>query len=463
MKDIKEIISFPEGRTLEFKRDLSSLKPILKTIVAFANTAGGILLIGRDDEGNILGVDNIFDAEESLANAIADGIYPPLIPEIETTSIEGKPLLLVRVAHWQGPFYLKSKGMSAGVYIRLGSTNRIAGPEILEELQRSLSKVSFDQLPCPDTDITGLDMQKIEQVFSEVGQQVNQGSLETLGVLVRHAGNLVCSHGGIILFGQDRLRERYFPNATVRCARFRGTDKVDFIDQYDISGTIIDAMTEVPKFIKRNTRLAAKIEKIQRNDIPEYSPIAVREVLTNALVHADYSIKGMNPRVTIFSDRLEIESPGMLPFGFTLEDFFFGVSHVRNKVIARVFRELRLMEEWGTGYRRITQVCEEGGYLTPVWKELGTVVRVAFRPHVATEEYIDISKSTEEVNELTLRQQKIIALFEKEKELTAKEAIKRLNIPVSERTLRLDLFELKKRGLLVTIGKGPSTRWRLDL
>jgi len=422
------------------------------------NTAGGILLIGRDDHGNILGVDNVFDAEERLANAIADGIHPSLLPEIETVSIEGKALLLVRVVHWQGPFYLKSKGMSEGVYVRLGSTNRVAGPELLEELQRSLSKISFDQLPCPDTDITGLDMQKIEQLFSEVGQRVNKSSLETLGVLVRHAGNLVCSNGGIILFGQDHLRERYFPNSTVRCARFRGTDKVDFIDQYDVSGTIIDAMTEVPKFIGRNTRLAAKIKKIHRHDIPEYSPFAFREVLTNALVHADYSIKGMNIRVAIFSDRLEIESPGMLPFGFTLEDFFAGVSHVRNKVIARVFRELCLMEEWGTGYRRITQVCEEAGYSIPTWRELGTVVRVAFNPHSATEEKIQPSEPTE-TSELTSRQQTIMTLFEKEKELTAKEVIERLDVAVSERTSRLDLFELKKRGLLMTTGKGPSTRW----
>lgn len=218
-------------------------------------------------------------------------------------------------------------------------------------------------------------------------------------------------------------------------------------------------MTEVPKFIKHNTRLAAKIEKIHRHDIPEYSPIAVREVLTNAVVHADYSIKGMNPRVAIFSDRLEIESPGMLPFGFVLEDFFAGVSHVRNKVIARVFRELRLMEEWGTGYRRITQVCEEAGYSTPNWEELGTVVRVAFSPHSATGEELKVAEPTKS-NKLTSRQKKIIILFEKEEELTSKEVLDKLEVSISERTLRLNLFELKKRGFLTTTGKGPNTRWK---
>jgi len=340
MVDIREIASLPEGKTIEFKRDLSSIKPILKTLIAFANTAGGMLLIGKDNDGTIIGVNDIFEAEEKLANTIADSIYPPLLPEIEITSLQGKALIIIRVAHWRGPFYLKAQGPDEGVYVRLGSTNRVAGPELIAELKRSMSNISFDQLPCPEADINGLDMKRIKHAFSNVNRKINQKELETLGILVRYAGKLVCSNGGLILFGQDELREKYFPNAKVRCARFQGTDKVDFIDLYDCEGTIIEAMNDVPNFIRRNTRMAAKIDQIQRQDIPEYALVALREVLTNALVHADYSIKGMNPRVAIFSDRLEIENPGMLPFGYTLEEFIAGVSHIRNKVIARVFESL---------------------------------------------------------------------------------------------------------------------------
>lgn len=310
------------------------------------------------------------------------------MPEIETTSLEGKALIVIRVAHWKGPFYLKAEGPEQGVYIRLGSTNRVAGPDLIAELKRSLSNTSFDQLPCPDVDIRGLDMDRITQAFSSVGRKMDKKELETLGILIPYAGKLVSSNGGLILFGQDELRNKYFPNATVRCARFQGTDEVDFIDQYDCQGTIIEAMKDVPAFIRRNTRLAAKIEQIQRKDIPKYSLIALREVLTNALVHADYSIKGMNSRVAIYSDKLEIENPGMLPFGYTLNEFIAGVSHVRNKVIARVFRELRLMEEWGTGYKRINDACQASGYQTPEWKEIGTAIRVTFAPHQTTQEKI---------------------------------------------------------------------------
>ena len=458
MVDIRDIASMPEGKTVEFKRDLSSMKAILKTLVAFANTAGGILLIGKDNDGTIIGVNDVFAAEEKLANAIADSVYPPLMPEIETTSLEGKAIIVIRVAHWRGPFYLKAQGPEEGVYVRLGSANRVAGSELIAELKRSVSNTSFDQLPCPEVDISGLDKKRIKQFFSSVGRKINQKELETLGVLVPYAGKLVCSNGGLILFGQDELRERYFPNTKVRCARFQGTDRVDFIDQYDCEGTIVEAMHDVPNFIRRNTRLAAKIDQIQRKDIPEYALIAIREVLTNALVHADYSIKGMNPRVAIFSDRLEIENPGMLPFGYTLEEFTAGVSRIRNKVIARVFRELNLMEEWGTGYRRIIEVCRSGGYQTPDWEELGTAIRVIFKPHVAAQEKME-PLFYQGVKELTLRQQKILNFLRNNKPLSAKEIHKGLREQISERSLRKDLLELKALGLLKMMGSGPGTLW----
>lgn len=303
-------------------------------------------------------------------------------------------------------------------------------------------------------------MYRIKQAFLNVNRKINQKELETLGILVPYAGKLVCSNGGLILFGQDQLRERYFQNTKVRCARFQGSDKVDFIDQYDCEGTILDAMNDVPNFIRRNTRLAAKIDQIQRKDIPEYALIAIREVLTNALVHADYSIKGMNPRVAIFSDRLEIENPGMLPFGYTLEEFIAGVSHIRNKVIARVFRELHLMEEWGTGYRRITEACQSGGYQTPHWEELGTAIRVIFKPHVAAQEKVE-KPSYQEGKERTLRQQKILNFLNNKEPLSAKKIHNGLREQISERSLRNDLLELKAQGLLKMMGSGPSTLWVL--
>ena len=214
-------------------------------------------------------------------------------------------------------------------------------------------------------------------------------------------------------------------------------------------------MKEVLVFIRRNTRLSSKIEGLQREDIPEYSPIIIREVLTNAFVHADYSIQGMHLRVMVFSDRMEIESPGMLPIGYTLEDFTAGVSHVRNKVIARTFRELGQMEEWGTGYKRILEVCRQGRYPIPTWEEVGTSIKVTLYP--CSLEKADEKKALE----ITVRQSEIIKLLRKEQTLTAKEIHARLQQRIAERTLRSDLQRLKSLHVLESKGSGPATYWTL--
>ena len=180
------------------------------------------------------------------------------------------------------------------------------------------------------------------------------------------------SVGGIILFGKEQ------DSFQVACARFSGTDKEVFLDRYEIKGTILDAINEVPKFIARNTRLAAEIKQIKRRDIPEYSPVAIREALINALAHCDYSITGSRIQIAVFDDRLEIQNPGMFPFGFTLDDFKSGVSRIRNRVITRVFHELNFMEEWGSGYKRILAACQKEGYPEPKWEELGSAIRVIF-------------------------------------------------------------------------------------
>jgi len=111
--------------------------------------------------------------------------------------------------------------------------------------------------------------------------------------------------------------------------------------------------------------MAARIGGMRRQDIPEYPEVAIREVLVNVISHADYSLTGMHILIAIYSDRMEIQNPGMLPFGMTMEDFRSGVSKVRNRVIVRVFRELGLMEEWGSGYRRVLAACQKGGYPDP--------------------------------------------------------------------------------------------------
>jgi len=459
--EIADIIKGKEGKTLEFKRDLSSFKPIMKTLVAFANTAGGILVIGRDDSGTITGIDDVLQAEESIASAIADSIMPAMMPDIEIITFESRELLILRVAHWRGPFYLKTEGPEDGVYVRLGSTNRKAGPEILAELHRTKRRVSFDQEPCTELNEDEFDMDKAKSVFKSVNRSIDKHKLESLGLVVPYAGRKTVSNGCIILFGKEVHRNRFFPDARVSCARFRGTDKSQFIDRLDIEGSILDAVKDVPKFIRLNTRLFSRIESFKREDIPAYPEVAVREVLVNALVHSDYSLTGMRILVSIFSDRMEIQNPGMLPFGITLEDFKAGVSKVRNRVISRIFRELGLMEEWGSGYKRVVNACSAGGYPEPEWAELGAAIRVVFYPHCETveNESVDVPVNVPANVPVNDRQKWFLKQTGKGIRISGSDLAKYWNI--SKKTAKRDIADLKQKGLIEFLGAPKNGYYRL--
>ncbi len=144
-----QLITKPEGKTLEFKRDISSPRNILKTLVAFANTAGGRLIIGvEDDSKAVLGVENPLDEEERLCSLIADNIEPRLVPNVEMVSFEDKTLLIVEVyPSGSRPHWLKKEGAEEGVYVRLGSTNRKADRELIAEHKRG---VDFSELQRKD-------------------------------------------------------------------------------------------------------------------------------------------------------------------------------------------------------------------------------------------------------------------------------------------------------------------------
>lgn len=449
--DIAELLTSPEGKTLEFKRDLSALKQIVKTVVAFANTAGGTIIIGREDNGKVVGVEDPLLAEEKSSNAIADSIVPMIMPDIEIVSWEGRSLLFIRVAHWPGPFYIKSEGPVDGVYIRLGSTNRKAGPEFIAEIERMHRNRSFDQLPCPAFGIEALDMPFLQNTFAGLGRSVNEKQLNSLGILTSFGNRNVATHGGIILFGKPDVRQQVLPDARISCARFSGSNKADFIDRLDLGGSIIDVIEQVPAFIRRNTRLYPKIAGMRREDISAYPAAAVREILVNAVTHCDYSLTGMRIMIAIFNDRMEVQSPGILPLGMTIEDFKAGISRIRNRVIARTFRELGLMEEWGSGYKRVTDSCTRGGYPVPEWQEVGPSLRVTIFPHPEVrEQLLDVPVNVP-VNE---RQEWFLEQLRSGKSCKASDLAAQWQ--VTEKTAKRDIADLKKKHLIIFAG-APKT------
>jgi len=372
---ITQMIAMPEGKTLEFKQDLSSPKNMLKTLVAFANTAGGRLIIGvEDDSKEVIGVSDPLDEEERICNLIADSIKPRLVPNVELISFENKTLLVVEVyPSGSRPHCLKSEGSTDGVYVRLGSTNRKADRELIAELKRSVAGTSFDEQALPDRTVDDLDFEAAAVCF-ERHRKLMKNELESLRLVVKYQGHLVPTVGGMLLFGKDR--ELNFPDAWIQCGRFIGKDKADIFDHIDIHDHLPIAVEKVMEFFKKHAMRGADFSELRRKDVWSIPLTILREAVVNAVVHADYSQRGAPIRIAFFDDRIEIENPGILLPGMTVEDMLQGVSKIRNHVIARVFRELDLIEQWGSGVRRMFKEAEALGLPQPEIIEVGMRVRL---------------------------------------------------------------------------------------
>lgn len=368
------LLTQPEGKTLEFKRDLSSPKPLLKTLVAFANTAGGRLVVGVDDQRRVVGVAQPLDDEERLCNLIADSISPRLVPSIELITVDGHTLLVVDVfVSGSRPHWIKAEGPEQGVYVRLGSTSRQADQQLIEELRRSAQGVAFDEIPMPELGVDDLDLATARQLFQGISP-LDEQALRTLKLLTPTQGHWVPTQGAVLLFGKNR--RMHFSDAWVQCGRFLGTDKAAIFDHMDIHEPLPKAVDSIMLFLKKHAMRGADFSEVRRKDVWSIPLTLLREAVINALVHTDYSQRGAPIRIAFFDDRIEIENPGTLVPGLTLEDMRQGVSKIRNHVLARVFRELNLIEQWGSGVRRIYREAQELGLPEPQITELGLRVRV---------------------------------------------------------------------------------------
>ncbi len=271
--------------------------------------------------------------ENRLANMVMNGISPLLVPEIETVTV-GDKLLLVAKVYPAGlrPFHVTAEGPDQGVYVRLGSSNVQADQWTIAELHRQSEGYGFDQMP-NHHDRLGLDDDAIAKALPDR----DVGLAKTvLRLTTEDQGTTVPTNGGVLLFGKDR--ERLFPDAWVYCARFRGPDGLDITDLLELYANPLDIPDLVEDFLKRHAFRGADMREWTRKDDWSVPLDIIREAVTNALIHSDYTQHGGPIRVAFYDDRIYVESLGGLLPGLTVEQMRNGTSRIRNQVIARVFR-----------------------------------------------------------------------------------------------------------------------------
>ena len=317
---------------------------------------------------------DVLASEEKLANLISDSIRPRLVPDIEVVPWRTLNVLAVQVYPSNTrPHYLERLGPEDGVFIRVGSTNRKAEALQIEELRRWNRTESFDEQAIPDLKSEAIDFRAASDLFAPYRRLTSQSS-STLRITAEHQGRRVPTIGGLLLFGTDRFSR--FPDAWIQAGRFAGVHRARLVDSLEIRSLLPSAAEDAIAFARKHLTNESIIEGVRREDRWSVPIVAVREAVMNAIVHADYAQQGAPIRLALFDDRIEIENPGLLPFGLTIEDIMQGVSKLRNRVIGRVFHELHLIEQWGSGIQRMTAACVEAGLAAPKLEEIGMHFRV---------------------------------------------------------------------------------------
>jgi ATP-dependent DNA helicase RecG len=371
---------------------------------------------------------------------MSDSIAPRLLPEIEILPWRRTQVIAVQVHPSAArPHFVKREGAENGTYIRIGSTNRRAAAEMLEELRRTARGETYDEQPMPDLDSEAIDFRAASESFKSV-RPLRKRDLETLRLITDYQGRKVPTVGGVLLFGRER--ERHFPDAWIQAGRFAGANKGQIIDRAEFRGPLVNSIESAIGFVEKHSLHGATIGKVRRKERWNLPPVAVREAMINAVAQADYAQRGAPIRVSIFDDRLEIENPGLLPFGLTVEDIERGISKLRNRAIGRVFHALGLVEPWGSGIQRMSAACRDAGLVDPRLEEIATRFRVTiFTAQVSRPVLDDTDQAIME------------AVSDGDGKLTSEIAAV---IELTPRATRTRLARLVGTGLVRELGTGPQ-------
>ena len=470
---LSEEIKSGESTNIEFKVEVpKKSEKYIKSVIAFANTAGGKIIIGVDDETHeVVGVnkDDVFKIKDNITNTISDMCCPQIFPNISVETLDGKSVIVVEIYPGANrPYYIKSLGKEAGTYIRVSGTSRPADDSILKDLELQGANQSFDEMICVEHKF---DLAKAEELCKSIKNYMVEASKTTAekekvkdvtvqnlinwGVVRNIEGTLVPTNAFVL------LTDNIFPFAKIQCALFKGTERVVFIDKRDFEGPLYEQIEEAYEFVLKHINLGAEIKGLIRTDAYELPTEAIREAIVNATTHRNFLDRAC-VQVAVYDDRVEITSPGMLYGGLTIEQIKEGGSKIRNRCIAEVFSRMKIIESWGTGIKRMFSSCKEYGVREPELLEIGDSFRVnLYRPsHNQVHQSSPKSSPKSSLKNVNSTQQKILDMITENPKITQSAMAEELGI--TSRAIKKNIKELSEREILERVGSARSGYWQIN-
>ena len=429
-----------ESKTIEFKREYT--ENLKYEVIAFANTDGGTIYIGIEDDGTVIGIENIDKTMLSITNMIRDSIHPDvtLFADVSTIDIEEKTVIRIDILRGtERPYYINGKGIRPeGIYVRQGASSVPASHAAIVKMIKETSSDNFEEAISIEQALT---FNKADEAFRNHSISFDDNNKRTLG-LIRHDG----LYTNLALLLSDQCPH------SIKAARFQGTDKAIFTDRVEISGSVFQQMDEAYEYLQKNNRVSSEFKGLERVDHLDYPEEALRESLINAVVHREYAIPGP-VLISIFDDRIEITALGGLTKELSLDDIMLGVSVLRNKKLGDIFYRLKLIEAYGTGIEKIMRSydnCSE--------KPKIDISDNAFKITLPNQNYH--KNTTNPRKEIDYREQTIMDLF-KEKETIVRKDIQEA-LDVSQATAILLARDLVEKDILLKESGGKYQRYRLN-
>lgn len=443
----------------------------MKTVVAYANGRGGKIIFGVDDKTlEVVGMDtdSIFQTIDAITNAISDSCEPTIIPDVTLQTVDDKTVIVVEIASGKmRPYYIKSKGLLKGTYVRSCGTTRPVADYMLKELILEGQNRFYDCEICENLTVTPED---IEHLCAELKatalrntlteseklkvKDVTRNVLLSWGVLAEKDGAVVPTNAYALLTGQARFQP------VIQCAVFKGKDRAYFVDRREFEGPIQQQLEAAFQYVLEKINRGMRIQGMYRQDVYELPVDSVREMLANSVAHRSYLEPG-NIQVALFDDRLEVTSPGMLQNGVSIKKIKEGYSKPRNRAIAYAFAYMKIIEKWGSGIPRMLRECEEYGLPDPEFIDFDGDFRVNMYRQLPEKEWSQSGTNDTKIDtngtKVNLDSTKILNRIQENPFVTQAELVKELQM--SLRTVKRLMADLQKRGLIVRQGSNRKGQW----
>ncbi len=452
--DVRYLLAGGKGPQVDWLPDGTEPGRIAASLAGMANALGGSLILGISPRSNR--VHGVADPEQAIDRVLQAALMlePPLIlPFPERVDFDGGAVVVVRVPPGLPHVY----ALEGRYLVRDGM---ITGPLSAPRLRRLLlerGEASFESEQPSGASLDDVDLERVHAYLAAVAAPGGDPwqALLSRGCVARTVAGFVPTAAGLLLFGRDP--QRFFPQADLTAARFAGRTVTDEFVRQVIRGTLTDQLQAVDVFLRGHLKEVVRLEGMQASRRLEYPVEAVRELVVNAVAHRDYSIRGDGIRVFLFSDRLEVQSPGGLPGPVTVYNIA-EARFSRNPVIVQVLADLGYIERLGYGIDRVIALAAEWKLRRPTFEETPAGFRVTFFAPTLT--LPGVPRPRWEGTGVNQRQQQALDYLNRNGRITNRE-FQELAPDVHPETIRRDLADLVARGIVLKVGDRRGTYYIL--